>query len=158
MVNVLDLVTVGEIMSKPVETVPGDAPVRSVVEKRFTTGHQGYPVVDAQGRLVGIITATDMRSKVREGELDKPVRDFMTSDPATVRPSATAHQALTTMVGLDVGHLPVVDERDPKALVGFITRTDLFRVERRILEEERPGEPPEAARRLFKGRRLGRSR
>ena len=139
-------------MTKPAETVPGDAPVRSVVEKRFTTGHQGYPVVDAQGKLVGIVTATDMRTKVREGELDRPVRDFMTSGPVTMRTSASAHQALTTMVSLDIGHLPVVDARDPAKLVGFLTRTDLFRVERRLMEEEDPGEPV-AARRLFKGKR-----
>lgn len=139
-VNILDIVTVGEIMAKPVETVKSSAPVRQVVEKRFATGHQGYPVVDDQGRLVGIITSTDMRRKVKEADLDRPVSDFMTKDPGTVTPSTTAHEALTEMVSLDVGHLPVVADEDPKKLVGFLTRTDLIGVERRVLEEEIPGE------------------
>jgi CIC family chloride channel protein len=135
-INILDIVTVGEIMSAPAETVREDAPVRQVVEKRFSTGHQGYPVVDAAGKLVGIVTGTDMRQKVKEGQLDKPVRDFMTRDPSSVTPSTTAHTALGVMVQLDVGHLPVVDEADARALVGMLTRSDLIRVERRVLEEE----------------------
>jgi len=139
-VNILDVVTVGEIMAKDVDTVRAEEPVRTVVEKRFATGHQGYPVRDANDRLVGIITATDMRRKVKEGDLDRPVSDFMTRDPVCVTPSTTAHEALTEMVRMDVGHLPVVDEMDPKKLVGFLTRTDLVNVERRAWEEEEPGQ------------------
>jgi CBS-domain-containing membrane protein len=40
------------------------------------------------------------------------------------------------MSRLAIGHLPVVDEKDPKKLVGFLTRADLIGVERRILEDE----------------------
>ena len=139
-VNILDVVLVQEIMSRPVETVNSKAPVRQVVEKRFATGHQGYPVVDADGHLAGIITATDMRRKVKEGDLDRPVEEFMTRDPVCVVPGETAHEALTEMVRLDVGHLPVVDAQDPRKLVGFLTRTDLIGVERRVFEEEQPTE------------------
>jgi CIC family chloride channel protein len=134
--NILDLVTVGEIMSAPVETVREDAPVRALVEKRFATGHQGYPVVDAESRLVGIMTSTDMRRKVKDDDLDKPVREFMTPDPSIVTREASAHEALTEMVHLDVGHLPVVDAKDRRRLVGILTRTDLVGVERRLLAEE----------------------
>lgn len=135
-VNILDLVQVGEIMSKPVETVRAEHSVRAVVEKRFATGHQGYPVVDAAGRLVGIITATDMREKVKEGQLDEPISRFMTKDPVTVTVDTTTHEALTEMVTVGVGHLPVVDGNDPHALVGIVTRQDLVGVERRLLQEE----------------------
>ena len=135
-VNILDVVSVGEIMAKPVETVNADGPVRQVLEKRFRTGHQGYPVVDRLGSLVGIITSTDLRKRVGEQDLDQPARRFMTGDLVTVTPSTTAHEALTEMVRLDIGHLPVVDEKDPRKLVGILTRTDLIGVEKRILEEE----------------------
>lgn len=141
-VNILDTVTAGEIMAHPVDTVRNDDAVRRVVEQRFKTGHQGYPVVDAEGRLVGIITSTDMREKVTEDDLDKPVAAFMTREPLCVTPSTTAHEALTEMVRLDIGHLPVVDEVDAKRLIGFLTRTDLVSVERRVLEEEVPREAP----------------
>ncbi|HUR68819.1 MAG TPA: chloride channel protein [Candidatus Thermoplasmatota archaeon] len=139
-VNILDVVSVGEIMAKDVDTVRAEEPVRTVVEKRFATGHQGYPVRDADDRLVGIITATDMRRKVKEGDLERPVKDFMTPDPVTVTASVTAHEALTEMVRMDMGHLPVVDENDARKLVGFLTRSDLVGVEKRIHEEEEPGE------------------
>jgi CIC family chloride channel protein len=137
--NILDIVTVGEIMTKDVETVEADAPVRSLVDKRLTTGHQGFPVLDAERKLVGIITSTDLRTKVKDADLDKPVRAFMTSDPAVVTPHTTAHEALTEMVRLDIGHLPVTDERGPRGLVGFLTRSDIVRVERRLFEEEAEG-------------------
>jgi CBS-domain-containing membrane protein len=64
----------------------------------------------------------------------------MTTDLVTVTPSTSAHEALTEMVRQDVGHLPVVDEKDPRKLVGFVTRTDLIGVERRRLDEEAPQE------------------
>lgn len=139
-VNILDVVSVGEIMAKDVDTVRSEEPVRTVVEKRFATGHQGYPVRDANDRLVGIITATDMRRKVKENDLERPVKEFMTPEPICVTPSTSAHEALTEMVRMDVGHLPVVDEADGKKLVGFVTRTDLIGVERRVYEEEEPVE------------------
>jgi signal-transduction protein with cAMP-binding, CBS, and nucleotidyltransferase domain len=97
-------------------------------------------VLSKDGKLVGIVTSTDMRRKVKEGDLDTPVREFMTRDPVRVTPATTAHEALTEMVRLDVGHLPVVAEDDPSSLVGFLTRTDLVGVERRVLDEEIPGE------------------
>lgn len=147
-VNILDVVGVGEIMAAQVDTVRSADPVRTVVEKRFSTGHQGYPVLDDDGRLAGIITSTDMRRKVKEGDLDRPVADFMTKDPVCVTPTTSAHEALTEMVRMDVGHLPVVDDRDARKLVGFLTRTDLIGVEKRKYEEEVPGEPVLDPRRL----------
>jgi CIC family chloride channel protein len=134
--NILDIVNVGEIMSTPVETIAADEPIRRVVEKRFTTGHQGYPVVDAERRLVGIVTSTDLRAKVHEADLDKAAREFMSSDLVTVTPTTSAHEALSEMVRHDIGHLPVVEEKDARRLVGFLTRSDLLRVERRLFEEE----------------------
>ena len=139
-VNILDVVMVGEIMSKDVDTVRAEEPVRTVHAKRHATGHQGYPVRDAEDKLVGIVTGTDMRRKVKDEDLDRPVRDFMTPDPVCVTPTTSAHEALTEMVRLDVGHLPVVDDMDPKKLVGFLTRSDLIGVEKRVLEAEEPGE------------------
>jgi CIC family chloride channel protein len=139
-VNILDIVPVGEIMTRKVETLHADAPVRQIVEKRFRTGHQGYPVLDGRGQLVGIITATDLRTKVKDEDLDKPIKRYMTPNPVTVTPTTTAHEALTEMVRLDVGHLPVVADDAPRRLVGFLTRQDLIGVERRVIEEERPGE------------------
>ena len=140
-VNILDLVQVNEIMTKNVETVQADAPVRQVVEKRFSTGHQGYPVVDAQGNLVGIVTSTDMRTRVKEGDLDRPIREFMTPDPAHVFPAASVHDALMQMVARNIGHLPVVHDEDPRRVVGFLTRQDVLGVERRALAEEERHDP-----------------
>jgi CIC family chloride channel protein len=135
-VNILDVVSVGEIMTKKVETVSADGPVRQFIEKRFATGHQGYPVMDRLGNLVGIVTSTDLREKVKDEDLDQPTRRYMTMDVVSVTASTTAHEALTEMSRLAIGHLPVVDEKDPKKLVGFLTRSDLIGVERRILEDE----------------------
>ena len=139
-VNILDVVRVGEVMTKKVETLSADGPVRQFIDKRFTTGHQGYPVMDRLNNLVGILTSTDLRQKVKDEDLDQPARRYMTTDVVTVTPSTTVHEALTEMSRLAIGHLPVVDERDPKKLVGFLTRADVIGVERRILEDEERGE------------------
>ena len=55
-------------------------------------------VVDAFGRLIGIITDGDLRRNM-DGLLDKLARDVATSDPRTITPDALAQEALALMNG-----------------------------------------------------------
>jgi arabinose-5-phosphate isomerase len=78
----------------------------------------GVSVVDAEGRLVGLLTDGDVRRTIQGAKgsvrdlLDRPVEDFMTREPTRVTPEALAFDALRVM---ETHHprpiflLPVVD-------------------------------------------------
>ncbi|HEY8505321.1 MAG TPA: CBS domain-containing protein [Gemmataceae bacterium] len=83
-------------------------------------------VVDADGRLRGILTERDFLTEVAliPDYTGLPVSQFMTPDPETVAPTDTLAFALRKM---DVGgyrHLPVVSEGMP---VGMISVRDVIR-------------------------------
>src|SRR5207253_11174139 len=55
----LQTVRVGEVMSKPVQTLPLDLPFAEAVRRAQEFGKGAYPVVDAQGEMAGLCTRTD---------------------------------------------------------------------------------------------------
>jgi predicted transcriptional regulator len=107
----------------PITTTP-DAPItrlaRLLSEKRI----RGVPVVE-NGRLVGIITQTDLTRALAEGRVDATVRDFMSTPVITVRETDDINHAIELMNKHDIGRLVVVDSTG--SVVGMITRTDILR-------------------------------
>src|SRR4051794_10336367 len=63
-VDPLELLSVGEVMATDVVTVPASTPVRELMTRYFFTGggrrHPGYPVVDRAGKLLGVITRSNL--------------------------------------------------------------------------------------------------
>ena len=80
------------------------------------------------GRIAGIMTDRDLRSKVVAAGRDVggPVSAIMTRDPLTIPSSSLAFEAMLEMLGRNVHHLPVVDEG---RLVGLVSSGDLMRLE-----------------------------
>jgi IMP dehydrogenase len=85
----------------------------------------GFPVVDDDGRLVGIITNRDLRIGAEPGT---PVRDHMTAEGlVTAVPGTTLEQARDRMQERRVEKLPIVDPTDG-TLVGMFTFKDIEKV------------------------------
>jgi CBS domain-containing membrane protein len=58
--DVVDLDPVSKVMTSPVTTVTADTPVARVVGLMTDTGLRNLPVVDDAGRLLGLITRTEL--------------------------------------------------------------------------------------------------
>ncbi len=118
----------------PVTLSPGDAIGRAFeLMARFRVS--GFPVVDADGRLAGIITNRDLRLDVQPGSV---VRDHMTAEGlVTARPGTTLEQARDLMQTHRVEKLPIVD--DDGALTGMFTFKDIEKVRQypRAAKDER---------------------
>jgi Zn-dependent protease/predicted transcriptional regulator len=120
----LQNVTVGDMMSSPVTTVPPSLPLRDVITMMYSSKHLGFPVVE-RDTLVGMVTLADVN---RTSSIDREamqVRDIMTRDPVTLPPSAPVIDALKIMSARNFGRIPVV--QDGKIL-GIVTRTDIIKV------------------------------
>jgi CBS domain-containing protein len=122
--HLLQDVTVGDMMSSPVITVPPTMPVRQVIEMMYTSKHLGFPVVE-RDTLVGMVTLIDVN---RTSPIDREamqVRDIMTRDPIALPPAAPVIDALRIMSSNHIERIPIV--QDDKIL-GIVTRTDILKV------------------------------
>ena len=96
--------------------------VRAIMERHKVTG---LPVVTGDGRLVGIITARDLRFRHDEGAL---VRDAMTREVVVEGKAATPASARAKFDEHRIEKLPVIDESG--RLSGLITVKDMEKHER----------------------------
>jgi CIC family chloride channel protein len=86
--------------------------------------HQGFPVLDAAGLLVGVVTRRDLVDSSRSAE--ELLGDVVTRQPAVVFEDNTLRDAADHMVLEGVGRLPVVSREHPRRVVGIISRSDLL--------------------------------
>jgi len=125
-VDLLDTITVGDVLAGDVPVVAPDATTAEAQGLLDRHRLHGTAVVDDDDRLVGLLAITDiMRSG---GPSDQTaVGDAMTPHPVTVTPATAASSALERMAALGVGRLPVVDVDEPDQLVGMFRREDAVR-------------------------------
>jgi H+/Cl- antiporter ClcA len=151
-VDPLERLSVGDVMSKEVVTVPASLPVRRLLHDYFLGGkgtrHQGYPVVDSDGTLVGVLTRTSLLEDWLERHLAGPgtdqaalldlviAYDLLHRDPVVAYPWESCRTAAERMAHSGVGRLPVVSPDDARRIVGIVTRSDLLKARARALEEE----------------------
>jgi Zn-dependent protease len=122
--HLLQDVTVGDMMSSPVTTVPPNLPVSQIITMMYSSKHLGFPVVE-RDTLIGMVTLADVN---RTSPIDREamqVRDIMTRDLITLPPAAPVIDALRIMSSHNIGRIPIV--QDDKIL-GIVTRTDILKV------------------------------
>ena len=130
--DVLRTTSVALVMTTDVETVGCDAPIADVAARFRRDGHGAYPVMDRDGRCVGVVSRTDL---LRGGGWtdDAPVGKVASTDVVSVTSTASVIDALERMLEEEIEHLPVIDG---DRLVGICTRTDVMRARKEQLAHE----------------------
>jgi CBS domain-containing protein len=121
-----ELVSVNELMTKPVKTVRPDTNVREVVVTMNSLGIGSVVVVQGD-RPVGIITERDILRRLVEESIPpetRKAREIMTSPIVAINVNASVQEATQMMVHRRIKKLIVVDQGK---LVGIITHTDIVR-------------------------------
>lgn len=129
-VDVMEAVTVEEVMTRQLDTVTESYPLKALEEQFILTGHHGFPVVDETGKLVGMVSLTDYRRTLNTEDAEMEalrVADIATYNPVTVYPDEPVGVALHRMAPRDLSRLPVVSREDPGTLVGIVRRPDIVR-------------------------------
>ncbi len=121
---------IGEFMDAVVPTLSPEIQIMKAVDFLLRHRVTGAPVVDSAGRLMGIITETDLLKLVTEGIQGQPpteatVAEYMTTDVVTVSPTVDIYYVAGIFLNNKFRRLPVVDGGK---IVGAITRYDLLRV------------------------------
>ena len=110
------------VISNPY-TLPETASLREASNLMSRFRVSGVPIVDGDGRLVGIITNRDLQF---ERSLDRPVADAMTKDGLITAPQGTTLDEAERILGKHrIEKLPVVD--GDGRLKGLITVKDIHK-------------------------------
>ena len=141
---------VKDIMSKKVYTVGIDMDVHKLAEEFISRNISGAPVVDAQGKLLGLVLEegilfqdkkvhlptilnlslgfVTLGLKQFEEEMKKitagTVKDIMNVHPVTISPTMTIEDVATKMIESQVYYFPVVEN---DRLIGVLTKRDIVR-------------------------------
>jgi Zn-dependent protease/CBS domain-containing protein len=133
--NALSGVSVEEVMSRDVVSVPAELPLDELIDDYFVgRGMRGFPVVEG-GRVRGLIGVADVADVPRERRSQLRVSDAMRPLKADMRiePGASLTDALRRLAAAPSGRLLVMRGDD---VAGILTRTGLARFLeiRRVLE------------------------
>jgi CIC family chloride channel protein len=136
-VDLMDILTVSEAMISNIITVLQSQKVKEVGLMIKSTGHRGFPVIDSDGKLVGIVTREDVNKALRQGDADAEISKVMTRDITICFPNETLTKALHKMAVINVGRIPVVERDDKEHIVGLITRKSIINAYNQALEGTR---------------------
>ncbi|MGB3717785.1 MAG: chloride channel protein [Candidatus Promineifilaceae bacterium] len=128
-VDILQSVTVDEVMTRDVETISMNATIPDLADIFFSSHHHGLMVLDGEGKLWGVVTLTDLERALTENRpKSTPVSEIATSWPhmQVVYPDETMGDALARMGSRGLGRLPVVARDDPYHLLGLLWREGIL--------------------------------
>jgi chloride channel protein, CIC family len=143
-VDPFQLMRVQKIMATPVDTLPSDMPVGEVV-KFFTTPdaprrHKSYPVVDAPGRVVGLVSRTDALAWMMDGHRTGTLAEQLAGRNLVVGyEDELVGVVADRMAETQMGRIPILRRHD-SSLVGLVARRDILRVRATVNSEERDRE------------------
>lgn len=120
-------VTAADIMSEAVDTIGQETSLLEASMFLERVSHTGAPVVDNNGRLVGLLTLRDIMKGRRGNQMHVPVRTYMSRQVVTAAPEMTVRELDDLLFEHDVGHVPVVADGH---LVGLVTRGDILEYKR----------------------------
>ena len=141
-VGVLDVVRVGEVMKKDVQPVLQEMKVQELVagangHKPLISVADGLPIIGKDGRLVGLITQSDLLRALEEDPEGKMTVASAGSTLLVVAyPDEPVADALHRMLEHNIGRMPVVAREDPHRMTGYLIRSSILSAWTRQLEEE----------------------
>ncbi len=145
--------TVRDVMTTGVIAVRGDTSFKEMAAMLGSSRVSGFPVIDRAGKVLGVVSETDMLIKEagrashpevfaglrRSRDLQKAAgvtaAELMTSPPVTIGPEEPVQHAAFLMYDRAVERLPVVDEAG--RLVGIVSQVDVLSIFSRPDEEIR---------------------
>ena len=131
-VNPLHLVRVADVMERDIPTVPAGLPVQGLFQRLadedpVMARRQEWPLVDDNGRLLGIVTRGDL-VRALEGDDGEgaTVNDIGSRSLVVTYEDELLEEATAKMIAHDIGRLPVVDRADSSRLVGLLGRAGVM--------------------------------
>jgi chloride channel protein, CIC family len=124
--DLMNKIRVSEGMFRKVITVEETMSVKDAGLMIKNTSHRGFPVLNGQGKLTGIITYTDINKALNSGKANVAVSEVMVHDLILCYPNESLKMALERLGERNIGRIPVVEKEDKTHLLGLITRKSII--------------------------------
>jgi CIC family chloride channel protein len=142
----MEALTVAEAMRPTPEPIPTGAGLADVVRRLNRSAEGALPVVDSEGRFLGVLPEEELERAIGAVEEDATAGSLARQAP-TLRGGETLAEATGSLVRSDSSALAVLDDAGER-VVGWLSHRDILRVYDRRLNEDR-------ARQAASSRRLG---
>lgn len=113
----------GELMSSPIISAPPDISIQEAYEILIRYGITVLPVMADDSRILGLFSRRDASKAIYHNLGELPVTEFITTEFATLPPTATLADIQELIIEHRQRFIPIVEE---EKVVGAITRTDLL--------------------------------
>ncbi len=134
--------TVGETMDKDAPFIAADTKVGVLAERigrhdPAVVRRQALLILDAAGKLVGIITRGDvMRALDKDPSGAMTVQEAGKAHLVVTYPDELISEAVAKLLRFDIGRLPVVDRADERKVVGYLGRAAILAARLRRFHNE----------------------
>ena len=123
---------VKEIMTRDIITVSFKSSINETIKVMLENQVGALPIIDADSKLVGIVTERDIALSLAGSVGKETVQDYMTTKVFTTTPGTPLESACKIMVRNSLRRIPVVGgeadiSKAAKKLLGILTSTDVIR-------------------------------
>ncbi len=130
LVDVLEGSRISDVFDagRKIQLISESKSLDEIVHSLAGTQQHYFPVIDKDGRMVGIFSEDDVRAYLYDETIWKLAlaRDIMKPDFAKISPDDDLNTALQRFTAVNVEALPVVDQNDPGILLGMLTRKEMI--------------------------------
>ncbi len=114
---------ISSIMEEELVTLRDYDTIESALRKMIDEGLSGFPILNADDKVVGIVSERDFISLIADVITGKKVSDYMNRNVVTISPDATVEAAAKIMIANGFRRLPIVHEG---VMLGIVTATDIL--------------------------------
>jgi CIC family chloride channel protein len=135
--DMMESISVSDAMITDMITVLQSDTVRNTGLMIKSTNHRGFPVLDENGKLVGMVTRKDINKALGKGDDKSEIKKVMARNLTVCYPNESLKTALHKMAEKNIGRLPVVERKNPDRIIGLITRKSMISTYNKVLESQK---------------------
>ena len=141
-VDPLEILFVREVMRTNISAFPSSMLLKELgntISRGPRRKQRLYPVADADGHLLGVVTQSDLQRYVQEQSVkdsDSPLVAVARPDPVLAYPDEPLTAVVERMASTGLTEFPVVERHNPRKLLGLVSLDDLLQARVRRLDEE----------------------
>ncbi|NPB00841.1 MAG: CBS domain-containing protein [Crenarchaeota archaeon] len=124
-IMIIPRVKISDVMTRNLITIHKDTTLRQAAEIFAEHRIRALPVIDDDGRIIGLITTSDLAAAVAKGDLNSKVSNYMRKEVPVIHIDSDIYDAVKLMLKHRIGRLIVIDSAGKP--VGIVTRTDVLK-------------------------------
>jgi len=124
--DILRRVPVEQVLTRNTIAARADMSVIELLRLVGTSRHHGFPVLDDEGSIVGVVSWKDAQAVPYPERETTPVSAIMSKDVISLFPYESTRRALTLIEKHHIGRVVILDPVHPGKVIGIVTKEDLI--------------------------------